>query len=290
MEKTNQIYKENVSARIFKPIISMIASSFLFVKFGTWRIKDVFDIWYAGHDKSPTIRKIFQEVYADDYLADVDASSFVTKTDLQYFVRYLSIGQGDTFIDLGCGRGGPGLWVARETGANLIGIDISEVAVKEASHRISDFSLNQTVRFQVGSFEKTGLPDACCDGAMSIDALFFVFDKIAAVREVHRILRQGARFVFTSWEGNRLVTVKDRILIVKDHIHLLKNAGFDIELYEETKDWKIRQAAIYKRIIKEKDNLIEEMGRAAANVWIKDAANVKYLDRRRRVLVTAKKQ
>jgi ubiquinone/menaquinone biosynthesis C-methylase UbiE len=269
-------------AKISKTIITMITRLYIFLIFGNWQLKDVFDVWYAGHDKSPTIRKIFRDVYADEYMEDVDASSYVTRTDLHHMVQHLGIGKGDSFVDLGCGRGGPGLWIARETGANLAGIDISEVAVNAARSRISDFSLQQEVRFQIGSFEETGLPHACYDGAMSVDALFLARDKDAAIEEVKRILCPGARFVFTSWEG-------DLPLMVKDHRRLLQEKGFVVEVCEETKDWKSRQAAVYQRIVAEKNTLIKEMGRASAMGWIRDAANIKYLDRMHRVLVVARK-
>jgi len=260
-----------------------VAALFVFLAFGKWRLNDVFDAWYCGHDKSPTIRKIFRDVYADDYMEDVDQNSYVTRTDLQRMLQHLKIGMGDKLVDLGCGRGGPGLWIARETGATLAGIDISPVAVEAARRRIADFSLNQGAEFQVGSFEKTGLPDAGFNAVMSVDSFFLVRDKGEAADEVKRILCPGGRFVFTSWEGNTPI-------LVKDHKSFLQERGFVVEICEEPKDWKSRQAAVYKRIIAEKDTLTGEMGRDSARVWIRDAANLKTLDRIRRVFVVARKE
>ena len=36
---------------------------------------------------------------------------------------------------LGCGRGGPGLWLAQQAGAALVGVDLSPVAVDQAAAR-----------------------------------------------------------------------------------------------------------------------------------------------------------
>ncbi|MCE5211666.1 MAG: hypothetical protein LLG40_08935, partial [Deltaproteobacteria bacterium] len=85
------------------------------------------------------------------------------------------------------------------------------------------------------------------------------------------------------WEGNSPI-------LVKDHRRLLQDRGFVVDVCEEPKDWKIRQAAVYKRIIAEKHALIREMGRDSAKVWIRDAANLKTLDRVRRVFVVARKE
>ncbi len=41
-------------------------------------------------------------------------------------------GPGHVVADLGCGHGGPGLWAARQTGATLIGIDLSPAGIELA--------------------------------------------------------------------------------------------------------------------------------------------------------------
>ena len=145
---------------------------------------ELFNTGFAGWSKSPTMRHIWRKVYGEDYPEDVDPFSFVTLTDLRRITRELRVGPGQTFADLACGRGGPGLWVARESGAALVGIDFSRVAVEHAIQRIGVFGLSGRARFQVGDFTATGLPAVALDGAMSVDALWLVPDKAAAVREV----------------------------------------------------------------------------------------------------------
>jgi ubiquinone/menaquinone biosynthesis C-methylase UbiE len=39
-----------------------------------------------------------------------------------------------------------------------------------------------------------------CDAAMSVDVLWMVPDRPAALREVARVLKPGARFVCTNWD------------------------------------------------------------------------------------------
>src|SRR3712207_6401443 len=78
---------------------------------------------------SPTRRRIRREVYGDEYPDNVDPRSYVTWTELRRIAHELGVGPGARFIDLGCGPGGPGLWVARETGAAVVGIDLEAVGV-----------------------------------------------------------------------------------------------------------------------------------------------------------------
>ena len=270
-------------ARVMHLLKSSLASLYWFVTQGQWRIKDVFDNLYEGQTRSESFRKIYRDVFGDDYPEEADPSGFLTMTDLENIARFIGVGEEHTFVDLACGRGGSGLWVARQTGARLMGVDISDVAVEKARRRVADFGLVGRAEFQAGDFAATGFPDASFDGAMSVDSLFLVPDKTGSIHETARILRPGARFCCTTWEAN--VTT-----MVKDYRPLLENAGFQIERYEKTPDWERRQRAVYERILAEKDTLIREMGKASAKVWILDAqTELPRLSRMRRILFVARK-
>jgi SAM-dependent methyltransferase len=95
----------------------------------------------------------------------VDPRSFLTWSELRRITRELCIADGQRFIDLGCGHGGPGAWVARETGASLVGIDLSESAIADAPRRAAAFGLtSDRHEFRVGDICKSGLPTASLDG------------------------------------------------------------------------------------------------------------------------------
>jgi ubiquinone/menaquinone biosynthesis C-methylase UbiE len=136
--------------------------------------------FFAAVARSETRRKNRREVYGADFPEEVDPNSFLTMTELRRMAQELKVGSGDTFIDIGCGRGGPGLWVARETGAALIGLDQVEVALEQAAQRAADFDVVDRARFQLGDIQSTGLEASSLDGAMSVDVLIFVDDKRAA--------------------------------------------------------------------------------------------------------------
>jgi hypothetical protein len=68
---------------------------------------DAYSIKWGSHIESPSRSRIRREVYGDEYPADVDPRSFLTWTELRRIARELRVGPGDTFVDLGCGQGGP---------------------------------------------------------------------------------------------------------------------------------------------------------------------------------------
>ncbi|NLE39190.1 MAG: methyltransferase domain-containing protein [Pirellulaceae bacterium] len=265
-------------------IRSFLASFYWFLYQGRWRIKDVFDDLYEGQQRGETLRGIFRDVFGDEYADEADPTGFLTMTDLRNLAKHLSIAEGDSLVDLACGLGGAGLWVARQTSARLTGIDISSVAVEKASTRIADFGLTGRAEFRVGDFAATDLPEAAFAGAMSVDSLFLVPDKIGSVRETARILRPAARFVFTTWE-------LDMVGGVRDYRPLLEQHGFEVEVYDTTPNWEAFQRAIYERILAEREVLIREMGKKTAMVWVRDAqAELPRLPRMRRVLIAARKK
>jgi len=146
----------------------------------------------------PLLADLVQRAMGDDYPVDVEPSSSCTRSLLAHILEMLALRPGDLLVDLGCGRGGPGLWLARETGARLVGLDFSPKGIALATRTAERFALLTPAQFRVALFDATGLPDASADGVVSVDALPFAPDRDAALRELRRVLRPGARAVFTA--------------------------------------------------------------------------------------------
>jgi cyclopropane fatty-acyl-phospholipid synthase-like methyltransferase len=201
---------------------------------------------------------VWREVFGDEYPAGLDPYSFVTVSELNRFSAELRVAEGDRLADLGCGRGGAGLWVAGKTGAQLIGIDISETALQAARSRASAMGVEHLAEFREGSFERTGLGSAFLDGVMSVDALLFAPDKAAALTELRRILRPNGRLVFTSWDYGR--QPEKRPPQVDDHRPHLRAAGFDVLAYDETEDWHRRTLESGQGLLDHVEELALESG------------------------------
>ena len=183
--------------------------------------------------------------------------------------------------------------MARETGANLIGVDASRVATEHAGARAKELGLEARARFVAGSFSETGLEAGSVDGAMSEDAIQYAPDKQAAMSEAARILRLGGRFVFTVYELDRERAADLPILgsdPVGDYRPLLARAGFSVESYEEVAGWPEPMTATYSTLLGEREALTAEMGEAAAGALLMEMAlTVEQRPYRRRVLVAATK-
>jgi SAM-dependent methyltransferase len=137
-----------------------------------------FDSEFAAADRSPGLRRVWQRA-APDLPPEIEPYSFVSVALLGHLADALALSPGTTLVDLGCGRGGPGLWLAQSRGAALIGVDFSAVAVQQATDRAARFGLATQARFMVGDLAATGLADGVADAVVSIDALHFAADPTA---------------------------------------------------------------------------------------------------------------
>jgi SAM-dependent methyltransferase len=234
-------------------------------------------------------RRIWRSVYGDEYPEGVDPYSFVSLSELHQLRDSLRVGDGDTFGDLGCGRGGPGLWLAARTGADLVGIDISPVALEAAAERAETLGLTGKTRYQHGSFADTGLPAASLDAVVSVDALIFAPDKSAAIGELARILRPGGRLAITTWDYHRQPAGRPPQL--DDHRPVLKEHGFAVLGYTETVDWRHRVTAVSDALIEHSEEIAAESGLDVATVRTGNEAMRRTIDDMiRRVLIVAERR
>jgi SAM-dependent methyltransferase len=213
---------------------------------------------------SAVMSDVWAQVLGDEHMPGLDAYSYVTASELRRIAEAVRVGPGDMLADLGCGRGGPGLWVAGETGARLVGIDLAATAVAEAEGRARELGLAERAAFRVGTFEDLPLDDGELDAAMSVDAFLFTPDKAAACREMARVLEPGGRVVMTTWDFER--QPPDRPPQVDDHRPLLEAAGFAVDAYNETPQWREHQYGTTDALLAAVNELAAESGEDPANV------------------------
>jgi SAM-dependent methyltransferase len=229
----------------------------------TSRLAERFNNSYTARLRSAELEGVHRAAFGDDYAVDTYTNGFYSGTTLRFLRDGLQLGPHRTLADLGCGHGGPGLWVAKQTGANLIGIDISSVGVDLANEQAVRLGIADRAHFQVGDLTATGLPDASCDAVLSLDVLVFVPDKAAAAQEFARILRTGGTLGFTTWEQSGY-SARLGAEQLTDYRPPLEIAGFSIDAYEEPPGWRRQQTALAEGLIAAETALGKEMEPANA--------------------------
>src|SRR5215208_537728 len=76
-----------------------------------------FDGEFATVSGSPGLLRVWQEA-SPDLPPEIEPYSFVSLALLDHVADALALSPGKTLIELGCGRGGPGLWLAQSHGTD----------------------------------------------------------------------------------------------------------------------------------------------------------------------------
>jgi len=103
---------------------------------------------------------------------------------------------GAVALDYCCGNGEVAVEMARRGAKKVTGIDISEVAVRNATELARAAGVGDICDFRVMDAEKTGFPDDTFDVIHEYGALHHL-DLGAAFRELSRILKPDGRLVCT---------------------------------------------------------------------------------------------
>jgi SAM-dependent methyltransferase len=193
--------------------------------------------------------------------------SVLNTNDLERFVEELHVGPGDTFVDLGCGAGGPALWITGRTGASVVGVDFSAAALRTATKLSRERGMEERARFVQAEATATGLPDATFAGVMSIDAIMFV-DPDAVVAEIARLLRKG---------GIAAIRVTESLIdpslgtLVSDYRPYFQAAGLMVTAREKVATHPERSLRFFRAVLGRAAALKLEIG-ADADLLVEEAS------------------
>ncbi len=116
---------------------------------------------------------------------------------LGYVLQQLGLFEGAQVMDFGCGTG----WLSRvlsTMGMDVVGVDVSDNALRLARQFIARDPLVATLKVEFRSFDSVTLPldDNSVDRIVSFDAFHHVCDQERTLREMERVLRPGGIVVF----------------------------------------------------------------------------------------------
>jgi 2-polyprenyl-3-methyl-5-hydroxy-6-metoxy-1,4-benzoquinol methylase len=127
----------------------------------------LFQVRY-GNRPSPTARRIEQRVIGGDW----GANGFTTMAQADTLASGLDLSAGDRLLDLGTGRGWPGLYLAARTGCRVVLADLPVEGLRVAADRAAAEGLAARVGvvaaaasglpFRAGSFDAVIHTDVLC--------------------------------------------------------------------------------------------------------------------------------
>jgi SAM-dependent methyltransferase len=239
----------------------------------------VFNAWHADVANSAACDLVFQQALG--LPPEVVSNSLLTWAGVADITAALKLAPGQTLVDLACGRGGYSQEVARRTGARLVGMDFSAVAVAIAARGTGQCG---RAGFFVGDFTAIGLRDHSAEAVMCVDAFQFSQAPLAALAEWRRILAPGGRLAITGWEpiepvDQRVPERIRRMNLARD----LAEAGFEQVEVTGKPDWYAAERALWQAAVQ-----VDADGDPGLVALREEGTRVlETLDAKRRVLGTA---
>lgn len=126
----------------------------------------------------------------------------------------VQIKPGERVLDAGCGVGGSSLWLAKERGADVVGITLAARQVEKARGYAARRRLTDRVHFEVADFTATPFPAASFDVVWAVESQCHAPCKAAFYQEAARVLRPGGRVVVADFirAGRPLDLTGERLL------------------------------------------------------------------------------
>lgn len=194
----------------------------------------------------------------------------------------LRMPQDGLLLDLACGRGGYGIEVARRTGARLLGVDFSSVALEQARSSSARLLPAGRAAYQVGTLLSTGLPPGVADDVCGRGPV--ADPPVAAMVEFRRLLAPGGRLVLSCWEAadpaDERVSPRIRAVNLRRD---LPAAGFVHVQVHEKADWREVERAMWE----EADAAPQDSDAAVQSLQAEGRRSLATWDSLRRMFATA---
>jgi arsenite methyltransferase len=161
--------------------------------------------------------------------------------------RMLDLSSGSRVLDVACGKGTAAVFLAKEFGCEVFGVDYGNQNVEAARSLAQTEHVESRVQFERGDAETLPFAGESFD-AVICECAFCTFpDKVAAAREFFRVLRRGGRAGISDLTRSEVLPKDlDGLLAwvacigdaqtVDGYVAYLRDAGFSVDIIEQRND------------------------------------------------------
>jgi SAM-dependent methyltransferase len=181
---------------------------------------------------------LYQDIRVETFGEDIGQTSWLTADEYRSFLDLVKLSPGQKVLDVATGSGGPAIFLAKETGCQVVGIDINETGIQNAQRLAAEHGLADRVTFSLAdASEPLPFPDETFDAILSIDSINHFKDRGNVLKEFRRVLKTGGRVLFTDAVVITGILTSEEIAIRSslgfflfvpkgENERLLKEAGF----------------------------------------------------------------
>ncbi len=156
------------------------------------RDQNQFQVGFASNRHA---RNLFDGIaFGYDFLSQ-SLSFYQTGVWRRFLVSRLPVGPEDLVLDICTGTGGVAMDIARKSGAQVVGVDLSEQMRRAAQRNIGKAGMAAKVTVVGGRAESLSFKDNCIDGICFTYLLRYVEEPGQTLAEIVRVLKPGGTLV-----------------------------------------------------------------------------------------------
>ena len=129
-----------------------------------------------------------------DDLGPVDEFHIGGRQATVHLIEQLKLVPDDHVLDIGCGLGGAARFIATTINSRVTGVDATEEYIRAGRTLCNWVGMNGEVKLYHQSATAMSFEDQTFDSAYMLHVGMNIPDKVAAFREVYRLLKPGALF------------------------------------------------------------------------------------------------
>lgn len=120
----------------------------------------------------------------------------------QNLLNNLGIDNNKKVLDIACGKGLTSIYIAKKYGCQVVGIDILDKSIEEATHAAKKEGVNHLVSFHQGDAHELQFSENEFDITVAQAMLILVKDKAKVIQEATRVLKPNGHsgWIELSWK------------------------------------------------------------------------------------------
>ena len=218
------------------------------------------------------------EIRSEAFGQDIGQNSWTTAQEQLGFANISSLTRDLHLLEVGCGAGGPAMFLARSVGLSVTGIDINEAAIAAASEAAARGGLGDRASFLCADCGGTfPFANQSFDAAQMTDAINHIPDRRSLLAELYRVIRRDGTLLYTDpvvitgAVSSEEIATRSSIgfflfLPTGENERMLRQSGFSVERVENVTE-SVAQTSLSRLEAREKRRvpLIEVEGEKVFN-------------------------